>query len=79
MRVLPILAFAAVVATATGPAVAAVTGDRAEIVLVRGGYYHGGFYHGGHYRGGFYPGYIYGYACPYPAYPYCAYPYTYPY
>ena len=37
MRVLPILAFAAVVATATGPAVAAVTGARAEIVLVRGG------------------------------------------
>ena len=50
MRVLPILAFAAVVATATGPAVAAVTGDRAEIVLVRGG--GGGGFHGGGFHGG---------------------------
>ena len=55
MRVLRILAFAAVVATATGPAVAAVTGDRAEIVLVRGGGgggFHGGGFHGGGFHGG---------------------------
>ena len=59
MRVVPILALAAVIATATaaGPAVAAVTGgDPAEMVLVRGGGggggFHGGGFHGGGFRGG---------------------------
>jgi hypothetical protein len=72
MRVLPILAFAAVVATATGPAVAAAKGDRAEMVLVRGGGgggfhgggfhgggFHGGGFHGGGYHGGYYHGGFY--------------------
>jgi hypothetical protein len=88
MRVLPIFALAAVIATTTvaGPAVASVTaGDPAEMVLVRGG--GGGFHGGGFCGGGFHHGYgygyrllpTYGYACPYPTYgyPYCTYPYAY--